>query len=190
MVPPVTPHLVGNTGLGALRAAIADPDRSPASPRSMASAASSSTTSAGRWRRETAVGSGATGCAETASKPASADWRIAAAALAWDRPGRRTNRRAVLDDDGRALRVQGPSGGLRFVVFDVPVLAGVDLRDLAWEERRERLDLLAAAFEVPIELSPVVEPSAALAADMADGRLQGIVLKDRTSTYRDGSRAG
>lgn len=32
---------------------------------------------------------------------------------------------------------------LRFVVFDVPVLAGVDLRRLPWQERRERLELVA-----------------------------------------------
>src|SRR4051794_37364065 len=32
---------------------------------------------------------------------------------------------------------------LRFVVFDVPYLAGADLRRLSWEERRERLELLA-----------------------------------------------
>src|SRR5204862_3021100 len=38
---------------------------------------------------------------------------------------------------------------LRFVVFDVPVLAGVDLRGLPWQERRERLELLARAFGVP-----------------------------------------
>ena len=46
---------------------------------------------------------------------------------------------------------------LRFVVFDVPVLAGADLRSLPWAERRERLELLATAFEAPVELSPVVE---------------------------------
>jgi ATP-dependent DNA ligase len=34
---------------------------------------------------------------------------------------------------------------LRFVVFDVPVLAGVDLRALPW---RDRLELLAEAFDV------------------------------------------
>jgi len=79
---------------------------------------------------------------------------------------------------------------LRFVVFDVPVLAGVDLRPLPWKDRRERLELLAQGFDVPIELWPVVEPSADLAAGMLDGRLEGIVLKDRTSRYRDGSRAG
>ena len=36
---------------------------------------------------------------------------------------------------------------LRYVVFDVPFLAGVDLRRLPWIERRERLELLAQAFD-------------------------------------------
>ena len=75
---------------------------------------------------------------------------------------------------------------LRFVVFDVPLLLGADLRELAWQDRRERLELLARASEVPIELSPLVEPSVRLVEDMTDGRLEGILLKDRTSTYRDG----
>jgi bifunctional non-homologous end joining protein LigD len=79
---------------------------------------------------------------------------------------------------------------LRFVVFDLPYLAGVDLRGWTWTERRERLELLAGAFVPPIDLSPVVQPSEALALDMVDSRLEGIVLKDRESTYRDGSRAG
>jgi bifunctional non-homologous end joining protein LigD len=79
---------------------------------------------------------------------------------------------------------------LRLVVFDVPILAGVDLRPLSWQQRRERLELLAQAFDVPLELSPVIDPTRSLAIDMVDGRLEGIVLKDRTSTYRDGSRAG
>jgi ATP-dependent DNA ligase len=35
-----------------------------------------------------------------------------------------------------------------------------------------------------------VEPSVALVEQMNQGRLEGIVLKDRTSTYRDGSRMG
>jgi bifunctional non-homologous end joining protein LigD len=72
----------------------------------------------------------------------------------------------------------------------VPILAGADLRALPWAARRERLDLLARAFGAPFELSPLVEPSADLAAQMVDGRLEGIVLKDRRSPYRDGSRAG
>jgi ATP-dependent DNA ligase len=79
---------------------------------------------------------------------------------------------------------------LRFVVFDVPILLGADLRGLPWHERRERLELLARAFDVPLELSSLVEPSVALVEQMIQGRLEGIVLKDRTSPYRDGSRAG
>ena len=79
---------------------------------------------------------------------------------------------------------------LEFVAFDIPVLAGVDLRGTAWSQRRERLELLAQAFDGPIRISPVVPPSVALALDMERGDLEGIVLKDRESTYRDGSRAG
>jgi hypothetical protein len=71
-----------------------------------------------------------------------------------------------------------------------PSLLGTDLRGLPWQERRERLELLARAFDVPLELSPLVEPAVGLVEKMTDGRLEGIVLKDRTSTYRDGSRAG
>jgi bifunctional non-homologous end joining protein LigD len=82
------------------------------------------------------------------------------------------------------------SPALRFIVFDVPVLAGVDLRDEPWQARRERLQLLAEAFDYPFELSPLVEPSGALVEDMAQGRLEGIVLKRRDSRYRGGSRAG
>jgi len=106
------------------------------------------------------------------------------------RSRRRAHGRTVRDDDGRAVRLEAASPSLRFVAFDVPVLAGVDLRSLRWSERREPLELLAQAFDVPLELSPIVEPTRALALDIADGRLEGIVLKDRASTYRDGSRAG
>ena len=76
------------------------------------------------------------------------------------------------------------------MVFDVPILVGADLRPLPWQERRERLELLGRAFDVPFELSPVVEPSAALAEQMVDGQLEGLVVKDRCSPYRDGSRSG
>ena len=79
---------------------------------------------------------------------------------------------------------------LRFVVFDVPVLLGADLRGLPWQERRERLELLARAFDLPLELSPLVDPSVSIVEQMTDGRLEGIVLKDRASTYRDGTRVG
>jgi hypothetical protein len=34
------------------------------------------------------------------------------------------------------------------------------------------------------------EPSVSLVEHMEDGRFEGIVLKDRTSSYRDGTRVG
>jgi len=43
---------------------------------------------------------------------------------------------------------------------------------------------------VPLELTPLVDLSLSLVGQMASGRLEGIVLKDRTSTYRDGTRVG
>jgi bifunctional non-homologous end joining protein LigD len=79
---------------------------------------------------------------------------------------------------------------LRLVVFDLPILAGVDLRGEPWRERRARLEMLATAFEIPLELSPLVEPSVELATDIVEGRIEGVVVKDRESPYRDGSRAG
>jgi ATP-dependent DNA ligase len=79
---------------------------------------------------------------------------------------------------------------LRFVVFDLPYLAGADLRGMPWRERRARLELLARAFGPPVELSPLVDPCEALGRDIVDGRIEGVVLKDRESPYRDGSRAG
>ena len=75
-------------------------------------------------------------------------------------------------------------------MFDVLVLAGVDLRDEPWEARRERLELLAGGFDYPFEVSPLVEPTTELTGQMVDGRLEGIVLKERSSRYRGGSRAG
>ena len=79
---------------------------------------------------------------------------------------------------------------LRYFAFDVPFLAGADLRRMQWQDRRDRLELLAEAFDIPFELSPLVQPSADLARDIVSGRLEGIVLKDRTSPYRDGARTG
>jgi len=69
-------------------------------------------------------------------------------------------------------------------------MLGTDLSPLPWQERRERLELLARAFDVQLELSPLVDPSVSLFEQMASGRLEGIVVKDRTSTYRDGTRSG
>ena len=106
----------------------------------------------------------------------------------------------VLDGELTAGRFEGTMSALlgskrfrpslRFVVFDVPVLLGTDLPGLPWQDRRNRLELLARAFDMPLELSPLVEPTLSLVDHMQNGRLEGIVLKDRMSTYRDGTRVG
>jgi ATP-dependent DNA ligase len=191
VVPTVTPQLVANNGLLALRAAIADPDRFALEPKVdgvrglvvYAPGRVIETRNRHGVRRDWLRGDNfELGLRRLGGK----------LPILWDG--------TVLDGElttghfattmSALLGSKRHRADLRLVVFDVPVLAGVDLRRLPWSERRERLELLAQAFDIPLELSPVVAPSEALAIDITDGRLEGIVLKDRTSTYRDGTRAG
>jgi bifunctional non-homologous end joining protein LigD len=190
MLPAVTPQLVANNGMAALRAAITDPERFAVEPKV----------------------DGVRGLVvyrdrdvETRNRHGvRRDWLRGDE---FERGLRRLAGRLPILWDGTVLDGELTTGrfattmsallgakrhrpDLRLVVFDVPVLAGVDLRRLPWQERRDRLELLARAFDVPLELSPIVEPTQALAIDMTDGRLEGIVLKDRQSTYRDGTRHG
>jgi ATP-dependent DNA ligase len=191
MMLPVTPQLVANTGLRCLRAAIADPERFACEPKV------DGVRGLVVYRPDGAI--------ETRNRRGiRRDWLRRDA---FEGGLRRLADRlpilwhgTVLDGELIAERFTGTMAALygskrhrealRFVVFDVPILAGVDLRSLPWQERRERLELLAQAFDVPLELSPIVEPSTGLVEAMQDGRLEGVVLKDRTSPYRDGSRAG
>lgn len=190
MVPAVIQQLVANDAARALRRAIADPDRYACEPK------------VDGVRGLVVFDDGAL---ETRNRRGvKRDWlrgdafeaglrRLAAyLPILW--------RGTVLDGELIAERFSGTMAALqgskrhrpalRFVVFDLPVLAGVDLRGMPWQERRDRLELLAGAFKAPIELSPLVSPSVSLVAAMQDGSLEGIVLKDRTSAYRDASRAG
>jgi bifunctional non-homologous end joining protein LigD len=189
-MPIVTPQLVGNAGLRALRAAIAEPERFACEPkvdgvRGLVVYGPDGVETRNRrgerrdWLRRTAFEAGLqrlARCLPILWHGTVIDGELTAGSF-------RTTMAALYGSKAH----RGP---LRFVVFDVPVLAGVDLRGLPWQERRERLELLAQGFDTPLELSPLVESSRALAEAMEDGRLEGIVLKDRTSTYRDGSRAG
>lgn len=56
--------------------------------------------------------------------------------------------------------------------------------------RRARLERRSIAFTPSLMLSPLVEPSVALGQRIVDGKLEGVVLKDRTAPYRSGSRRG
>jgi ATP-dependent DNA ligase len=150
VVPTVTPQLVANNGVPALRAAIADPERYVVEPkvdgvRGLVSFAPS-------------------GALETRNRHGiRRDWLRGDD---FERGLRRLGDRlpilwegSVLDGElttGRFATTMSALLGskrhradLRFVAFDVPILAGVDLRPLSWDERRERLELLAEAFDVP-----------------------------------------
>ena len=191
VVPAVVPQLVANDGTRALRQAIADPDRFACEPK-VDGVRGLAIYQPGRvleirnrrgekrdWLRGDGFEAGLRRLADRLPN-------------VWQG--------TVLDGELTAGRFEGTMSALlgskrfrpslRFVVFDVPVLLGTDLRGLRWQDRRERLELLAQAFDVPLELSPLVEPSVSLVEHMTDGRLEGIVLKDRTSAYRDGTRVG
>jgi bifunctional non-homologous end joining protein LigD len=187
----VLPELVANDGLRALRAAIAEPDRWAIEPKvdgvrglivyrpDGVLEARNRRGEVREWFRRGTFRDGLLSLADRLPilwRGTVLDGELTAGRFASTMAALQGSRRFAPD--------------LRLVVFDVPILAGVDLRDEPWGARRERLELLAEAFAYPLELSPVVMPSASLAAEMADGRLEGIVLKDRQSRYRDGSRAG
>jgi bifunctional non-homologous end joining protein LigD len=191
VLPAVVPQLVANDGTRALRQAIADPDRFACEPKvdgvrglviyqpERVLEIRNRRGEKRDWLRGDAFEAGLRRLAERLPN-------------LWQG--------TVLDGELTAGRFEGTMSALlgskrfrpslRFVVFDVPVLLGADVRGLPWQERRDRLELLARAFDFPVELSPLVEPSVSLVEHMADGRLEGIVLKDRMSAYRDGTRVG
>lgn len=79
--------------------------------------------------------------------------------------------------------------GLRFVSFDLPYLAGEDLRSLTWTERRTRLELVARHFAEPIELVGLLQPTVDLAELIWQAGGEGLIVKDRTASYRPGDRS-
>jgi len=187
IVPRVEPQLVANIGLRALDAAIAEPDRWAIEPKVagvrglIVYQPDGSLEARNRrgqvrdWFRHRPFRDGLLALADRLPiiwQGTVLDGELTA--------GRFEGTMAAL----QGLRRYGPA--LRLVVFDVPILAGVDLRVEPWEARRERLELLARAFAYPLELSPLMEPARRLALDVMDGRLEGIVLKDRRSPYLDG----
>lgn len=86
---------------------------------------------------------------------------------------------------GRRRREQ-----LRFLVFDLLWLDGVDLTGRSYGERRAVLEALgldpAVASVVPTYPGPDVHH---VVAACADHDLEGVVLKRRASTYRPGRRS-
>jgi ATP-dependent DNA ligase len=143
MLPAVTPQLVANTGLRALRAAIAEPERFACEPkvdgvRGLVAYGPDGIETRNRrgerrdWLRRDGFEDGLRRLANRL--PILWQGTVLDGEL---RAGRFSTTRAALFGS----KAHRPA--LRFAVFDVPVLAGVDLRDLPWEERRQRLNLLA-----------------------------------------------
>ncbi|SMF61500.1 cisplatin damage response ATP-dependent DNA ligase [Allosphingosinicella indica] len=78
------------------------------------------------------------------------------------------------------------------ILFDGPE----DLRELAWTERRERLDAFVAALEADrFDLSPTIEAAdfdalESIRAGARDAAIEGVMLKRRDSPYVAGRRTG
>ena len=191
MLPTFAPQLVAADGAGALRAAIREPDRYALEPK-MDGVGAMVTFDGDRLEirgKRGQLRSSWLRCREL---------RRAPEALSEDLPIVRDG--TVLDGepwDGSFHRtMQLLSGnrplerGVGMVVFDMPAFAGCDLRGESWQQRRDRLEVLARASMMPLELSPLEQPSPGLADDILSGALEGIVVKDRRSPYRSGSRKG
>ena len=182
MLPTVIPQLVANDGIRALRRAIADPDRVACEPK----------VDGGRglvvYQPERIL----------EMRNRRGDRRDWLRGDAFEAGLRRLADRlpnlwqgTVLDGELTAGRFEGTMSALlgskrfrpslRFVVFDAPVLLGTDLRGLPWQERRDRLELLARAFDVPLELSPLVDPSVSLVEQIP-------MVGSRASSSRIGRR--
>ena len=80
------------------------------------------------------------------------------------------------------------SAGLRYVVFDLPFCAGVDLRPLPWTERRAILEARFACLTAPAELSVELAPTADAAELIWAAGGEGLIIKDRLAPYVSNDR--
>src|SRR6516164_9307616 len=102
----------------------------------------------------------------------------------------------ALADDGRPsfsmLQNSGANTGrVVLYAFDLPILAGKDLRQAPLEVRREKLRQLVATLSDPIRYSETfdVPPSELMRVVRSNG-LEGVVAKRLGSTYKPGDRSG
>jgi hypothetical protein len=192
MVPSVTPQLVANNGLRALRLAITDPERF-ACERKVDGVGglvvyqpdgTIETRNRRGERRDWLRGDAFEGGMRRAS-------RIDSRSSGTERPS--TVSWSPVGSPARWLPCMAPSatatssGLLSLTSRCSP--GSISVR-CPGRTAGERLELLAQAFDLPLELSPLVEPSRGLVEAMENERLEGIVLKDRTAPYREGSRVG
>ena len=78
-----------------------------------------------------------------------------------------------------------------FYAFDLPALAGEDLKRRPLDERRKALRKLTRALDDPIRLSETFDASSGdMIAVVRDNGLEGVVAKRRDSLYEPGRRSG
>jgi len=78
-----------------------------------------------------------------------------------------------------------------FYAFDLPALAGEDLKRRPLDERRQALRKLTRELDDPIRLSETFDASARdMIAVVRDQGLEGVVAKRRDSFYEPGRRSG
>jgi len=101
-----------------------------------------------------------------------------------------------LDESGHpsfnALQNYGASKApLLYYVFDVMVLAGVDIMGEPITARRQRLQKLMTDLDEPVRESPVLDASLPdLIQSVKEHGLEGLVAKRRESRYEPGQRSG
>lgn len=94
-----------------------------------------------------------------------------------------------------AARLQSMYGPAKFYVFDVTMLQGDDIQRLTYDERREILEVVVGKLnetypDVPfILINQYPVTGSIIEAAIEDG-FEGVVIKDRKSSYRPASRNG
>jgi len=99
----------------------------------------------------------------------------------------------AVDENGRPSfsRLQNFDRTPMLYAFDVPILAGDDLRQRPLDERRGHLGKLTHQLGDPIRFSETFDASAGdMIAVVREHGLEGVVAKRRDSLYESGRRSG
>jgi bifunctional non-homologous end joining protein LigD len=101
----------------------------------------------------------------------------------------------AVDESGRPsfylLQNFSTAAAILFYGFDLPILAGTDLRSRPLEQRRASLGELMDKLPDSIRFSESFDvPAAELLEAVRQQGLEGVIAKRRDSTYRPGDRSG
>lgn len=97
----------------------------------------------------------------------------------------------TLEETGHLLGASGRSDPrLRFMAFDLPFLAGKDLRTSPWDLRRNLLVSLLGDYTAgPISIVPVMEPRSELVDEIWARGGEGAIIKPIAAPYVGGARS-